>query len=377
VGPKADELTHVELDADQGLAGTAFQTGETGVSQDVGQEKAHLRELGERVGYVTSNMVTVALKSSEENKALGVMQVLNKREGAFDDNDVKLIETIAAQVAVAMESARLHENARLATVVRFIGDISHDVKNMVTPTVTGAQTLQMIADDCFEKFQQCLQHADREPDEAGEFGDAMSALRQIYPEIIEMILEGCNAVQQRMAEISAAVKGIVSEPHFEPSDIESIARCVGNMLDTQAKKKGVALTIQPSPDLPEATVDRKQVFNALYNLVFNAIDACSEGDSVALRLDCRPERTFPGGKCLLLECEDTGPGMPEHVKAKLFTDEAISTKPMGTGLGTRIVKNVIDVHEGTIEVESEVGSGTVVRCRVPVTRPSSDPVADL
>ena len=222
-----------------------------------------------------------------------------------------------------------------------------------------------------------MQHADREPDEAGEFGDAMSALRQIYPEIIEMILEGCNAVQQRMAEISAAVKGIVSEPHFEPSDIESIARCVGNMLDTQAKKKGVALTIQPSPDLPEATVDRKQVFNALYNLVFNAIDACSEGDSVALRLDCRPERTFPGGKCLLLECEDTGPGMPEHVKAKLFTDEAISTKPMGTGLGTRIVKNVIDVHEGTIEVESEVGSGTVVRCRVPVTRPSSDPVADL
>ena len=48
VGPKADELTHVELDPDQGLAGAVFKTGETRVSQDVGKEQAHLRELGEQ-----------------------------------------------------------------------------------------------------------------------------------------------------------------------------------------------------------------------------------------------------------------------------------------------------------------------------------------
>ena len=376
VGPKADELTRVELNPDQGLAGAVFKTGETRVSQDVGKEQAHLRELGEQVGYVTTNMVTVSLKSSEENRPLGVMQVLNKRGAPFDENDVKLIETIAAQIAVAIETARLHEEARLATVVRFIGNISHDVKNMITPTVTGAETLQMIADDCFQKFEQHLKRLDQSQDETREFGRTMAELREVYPEIIEMILEGCNAVQQRMAEISAAVKGIVSQPHFERSDLVSIARRVANMLDPQARKKGITVTIKPLCELPLATVDGKQVFNALYNLIFNAVDACSEGDCVTLRLDGRPDGEFPDGNYILLECADTGPGMPEHVKAKLFTDQAISTKPMGTGLGTQIVKNVIDAHDGTVEVESEVGVGTVIRCRIPVERLVGGSVAD-
>jgi signal transduction histidine kinase len=66
-----------------------------------------------------------------------------------------------------------------------------------------------------------------------------------------------------------------------------------------------------------------------------------------------------------MECVDTGPGIPEHVQAQLFRDEAISTKPMGTGLGTKIVKNVVDAHKGTVEVESQLGVGTTMRCRIP------------
>ncbi|UCH36206.1 MAG: GAF domain-containing sensor histidine kinase [Armatimonadota bacterium] len=364
VGEKADELTGMELEPDQGLAGKVFQAGEASVSEDVGKESAHLREVGEKVGYHTTNMVTVPLRSSEI-PPLGVMQVLNKRGGPFDEYDVKLIETIAAQVTVAIKTIRLHEEARLATVMRFIGDISHDVKNMVTPAMTGAETLQIIADDCFRRFDEHLGGAGNAEAETGQVAGALAELRRTYPEIIAMVLEGCDAVQQRMAEIAAAVKGIVSEPHFEPTDVVAIARRVGTMLTPQARKKDVGLTIESVRELPPAMVDGKQIYNALYNLIFNAIDACDEGDTIVLRFDGRPDGKFPEGDYLLIECADTGPGMPEHVKARLFTDEAISTKPMGTGLGTRIVKNVIDAHSGTIEVESELGVGTTIRCRVP------------
>jgi signal transduction histidine kinase len=386
VGDKSAELTGVELDPDEGLAGRVFQTGRTSVSDDVTKEGAHLREIGERVGYKTHNMVTTPLKSADA-RPLGVMQVLNKRDGAFDEFDVALIEIMAAQIALAIENARLHEEARLAAVVRMIGDISHDVKNMVTAPVTGAQTLRDIANDCFARFDECTgqrrgegfgprrvassQDASSEsfaPAALEEAKQALADLRALYPEMIEMILDGCEAVQQRMAEISAAVKGIVSKPSFQPADVTAIARLVETMLRAQANKKGITLSVEPVGEVPLAIVDSKQISNAIYNLIFNAVDACDKGDSVTFRISAAPDGEFPDGGFVLMECADTGPGIPEHVKAKLFTDDAVSTKPMGTGLGTRIVKNVIDAHGGAIEVESEPGAGTSIRCRIPVTR---------
>ena len=364
IGEKAGELTGMELDPGLGLAGKAFQTGESIVSQDVSQESDHLKELGEMVGYITTNIVTVPLMSPG-GELFGVMQVLNKRNAPFDEHDVALIETMAAHIAVAIETARLHEEARLATIVRFVGDISHDVKNMVTPTMTGAETLGMVAEDCFAKFDECISRLKGNA-QADQVCSAISELRELCPEIIEMIMEGCEAVQQRMAEISAAVKGIVSKPSFEETDLVSIGRRVGAMLKPLAQKKGLSLEIQG--EVPPAMVDGKMIYNAVYNLIFNAIDACEKGDSVTF--------SFEGNNGdIVMECADTGPGMPENIKARLFTDDAVSTKPMGTGLGTRIVKNVIDAHGGTVSVASELGVGTTICCRIPVHRSSSGGVS--
>jgi signal transduction histidine kinase len=371
VGEKADELTGLELAPNQGLAGVVFESGRPLVSEDVGTERAHLRELGEKVGYVTRNMVTVPLMSPETGP-LGVMQVLNKRGGRFDEYDVKLIEIIAAQIAVAITTVRLHEEARLAAVVRFIGNISHDVKNMVTPARIGAETLGMVAGRCFQEFDECLGRHLQSGVRPTEVADAVAKLRQTYPDIVEMIVEGCDVVQQRMAQVSAAVKGRVSEPHFEPADVVSIARRVETMLRPQAERKGVTLAVEADSESPPGVVDGKQIYNAVYNLMLNAIDACDEGDAVTLRCDGRADGEFPTGNCILIQCTDTGPGIPEEVKQRLFTDEAVSTKPMGTGLGTRIVKDVVDAHAGTVELESEVGVGTTIRCRIPLERSAAE-----
>jgi len=155
VGEKADELMGTEIEPDQGIAGLVFQTGESRISEDVAAEQAHLREIGEKLGYTTQNMVAVPLKSSA-GKPIGVIEILNKRAGPFDENDVNLIDIMAAQIGVAIENARLQEEARLAEVVKFIGNISHDVKNMITPVRTGAETLRMIADEGFAQFDEAL-----------------------------------------------------------------------------------------------------------------------------------------------------------------------------------------------------------------------------
>jgi signal transduction histidine kinase len=357
-GEAADKLTGTKLDAGTGLAGTVFQTGKTLISQDVSKEAVHDTRIDAKTGFSTRNMVTVSMKTPT-GESLGVMQILNKCEGLFEEQDVNLIEIMAAQSAIAIETSRLYERARLATIMKFIGNISHDVKNMITPSMTGAQTLQMIADDCFSRLDNMLLKPEIR---TSELADAISELKETYPEMIAMILESADVVQQRMAEISAVVKGMISTPSFATTDMVMVAQRIQSMLALVAHKKGVNLALETDADVIMAEVDPKQIYNAIYNLVLNAIDACSQGDSVTFHIGSRQSAE---GEQIVMECIDTGPGMPEHVRAKAFTTDAVSTKPMGTGLGTKIVKNVIDSHNGTIEVISEEGHGTTIRCIIP------------
>ncbi len=368
VGEKKDELIGMEIPSDQGSAGLVFQAGEIHVSDDVSTERVHLRDIGKKLGYTTQNMVAVPLKSSD-GKPFGVIEVLNKRRASFDESDINLIDIMAAQIAVAIENARLHKEAQIAEIVKFIGNISHDVKNMITPVQTGAETLKIIADDAYAGLDESLAHLEAPPETAAAVDFTINELSEIYPEMVELILEGTDVVQQRMAEISAAVKGMVAEPHFEVADIVAIGERVISMLRQQAQSQGIELALETKHDTLEATVDAKQVYNAMYNLINNAIDACDSGDSVALRLGTRPPAGPDEVAQLVIECADTGPGIPEEIRAKLFTENAVSTKPMGTGLGTRIVANVVEVHDGSIELESEMGVGTTIRAIIPVTRP--------
>ena len=71
-------------------------------------------------------------------------------------------------------------------------------------------------------------------------------------------------------------------------------------------------------------------------------------------------------KTLVIRVADTGRGMPPEIRDSLFTKGAISGKSGGTGLGTKIVKDVVVAHGGTITVESEQGTGTTFTMELPV-----------
>jgi signal transduction histidine kinase len=361
VGGAADSLTGMELNPDQGIAGAVFQSGDIDVSEDVTTRDKHDRAVGEKLRYMTKNMVTVPLLSAG-GKRLGVMQVLNKTDGTFKNRDVALLDTLASQIATALETARLHEEARLAEVIRFIGNLSHDVKNMMTPVQTAAETLELIASDTWSDFDTAVSTL---PDR-DEVADTIEGLRQLLPEMTEMMKNGSEAVQGRMAEVSAAVKGMVTEPDFQFEHIRTVVDQVVPMLAVVAKKEHVTIQTDIPDDIKPAIMDAKQMYNAVYNLVNNALQACPPDATITVRCRSEINGSFPDGGYLEVAVQDTGEGMPEEVRHKLFTDDAISTKPMGTGLGTKIVKNVVDVHGGTVWVESTLGQGTTITLRIPI-----------
>ena len=365
VGPTADELVGMQLEPDQGIAGAVFQSGELRISEDMTAEKDHDTHVGEQVHYITRNMVTVPLKSVE-GEPIGVMQVLNKSDGIFTDADVDVLAILGAQVASAIETSRLHEQARLAEVIQFIGHISHDVKNMVTPVQTGAETLEFMLEDMFTQIEQVVAGVDE--DAGSALDTAVCEVRDFYPEMISIILDGSTNVQERTKEISDCIKGMISEPSFAPVDLNALVERAIRPLSLVAEDNGVRLDRRPAGDLPEVIADEKQLYNAVYNLVNNAIQACDEGDSVTISTGADPRGEWPEGARAWLTVADTGSGIPDEVREKLFTDDAISTKPGGTGLGTRIIGDVVRLHDGVIEVDSEVGVGTTMTISLPLNR---------
>lgn len=368
IGEARDVLMGMRLEPNQGIAGEVFTTGKPKLSRDVSQDKRHLREIDDKTKYRTRNMVTVPLKSIE-GEPIGVMQILNKEGGEFfDEHDIELLMILSAQAAAAIESQRLYEEAKLAVVVKLMGDISHDIKNMITPIQVCAQTLQMLFESYFAEMDELLSADGGGTEWKQRLQDASQFLREFYPEAVDMFLSGSKAVQDRVREIADCVKGIVSEPNFEMLNINDLVNNVVTPLRLVAEQNGIEINLDGLSEVPLAPIDQKRMYNAIYNLVNNAIPETPAGGKIFIRTAALEDGEFPEGNCLIIEVEDTGRGMPEEVRAKLFTKDAVSTKPGGTGLGTRIVKNAVDAHHGTITVESQLGVGSKFTLRLPLHR---------
>lgn len=338
---------------DKGIAGAVFMSGEPLIIPNVKKDSRHLPDIDKLTGYSTYEMITVPLKR-RGGEPIGVLQVMNDPEcaGRLDEADLAILTIIAALSATAIEEARLFEEAKLAEVVHRLGDIGHDVKNMLTPIVMGASLML----DEIREFLQALP--------AAVCSDKVQSCRQLFEDSIDMQRRNARRIQERMREIADCVKGLSAPPNFAPCKVEGVVADVVKTLDVVAKEKGVSLRTEGLNTLPTILADERRLYNAFYNLVNNAIPEVPHGGSVTVS-----GRADPEAGSVLLSVADTGRGMPPKVRDSLFTPRAVSTKQGGTGLGTKIVKDVVDAHGGQITVDSTEGVGTTFLIRLPLRPP--------
>src|SRR6266571_3248508 len=186
IGVSADRLTGFEMDAGQrSIAGQVFAARTGQISPDTLTDPNFFPGIDKQTGEETRNLVTVPLTTTE-GRAIGAMQVMNKRHGAFDEQDLHVLEVLSAQAASAIETAQLHEDAKLAEVAHLIGDISHDVKNMVTPVVTGAQTLEFMVQQMWDELDAALSEPAAPPEWSDRVRRAVQGVRKFFPEAMEM-----------------------------------------------------------------------------------------------------------------------------------------------------------------------------------------------
>jgi two-component system sensor histidine kinase HydH len=132
-----------------------------------------------------------------------------------------------------------------------------------------------------------------------------------------------------------------------------------NLISIEAKEKNILVT-KLIESLPEMKIDQEEMKKALLNIMRNGIQATPPGKAFKVQ-------GFKHGtqNQAVIKIEDSGPGIPKENLSKIF-QPYFSTKEKGTGLGLSIAYRIISDHKGKIEIESELGKGTVFTVRLPI-----------
>lgn len=343
----------------EGLVGRVWATGKPIWIPDVCADPGFRRaEMAASVGLHGAFAFPVA----KGEQLYGVIDCFSRTSRELDPNELHMLTDLGIKFGLFADrkrteeelrqtEARLVEEQRLAEVARVAGDIGHDVKNLLMPIVTGAGLLEEELSECFAKLPQ--------PAAA-----TIKPTRELMHDLIDMIRRSSRRIQDRVKEIADSVKGLTRALQFTPCRLAEVVTNVYLSLRILADERRVALHTEGLEDLPVIRGDENRLFNAIYNLVNNAIPEVPSGGSVTVK-----GRTEQAGKRIVLSVIDTGKGMSPEVRDSLFTYQAISRKVGGTGLGTKIVKDVVDAHGGTITVESTEGVGTAFHITLPVDGP--------
>jgi signal transduction histidine kinase len=344
----------------EGLIGRVWATGNPIWIPDIRSDSGFRRApMGAKVGLRGG----FAFPVRKGEHLYGVIEFFSQESREPDQEVLDMVADIGIKVGLFVDrkgteeelrrtEARLVEEQRLAEVAKVLGDIGHDLKNMLMPILSGAALLEQELSECFSKLPQ----------------PAVSAIkpsRDLTQELIEMIRRGAGRIHDRVKEIADSVKGLTRAPQFAPCRIADVVSSVYTTLRILADERGVALRAEGIDSLPVIRADESRLFNAMYNLVNNALAEVPSGGSVSVQ-----GRTDQSGTNIILSVIDTGKGMSPEVRDSLFTYQAISRKVGGTGLGTKIVKDVVDAHGGSITVESKQGVGTSFHITLPVGGPS-------
>jgi len=175
--------------------------------------------------------------------------------------------------------------------------------------------------------------------------------------------EDTEAMKEEIDRLAKMTDGFMrmvrlDPPSRKPTDLHVVvSRALGRLPGLQ--QSGITVVQRLPQDLPAVLVDEEQLPVAIANVVENAVSAMSGDGTLSIRA-----QVLPGARQVELLVADTGTGMTEECRAKVF-EPYYTTKRGGTGLGMAITRKIVEENGGEIAIASEVGRGTTVLFRLP------------
>ena len=248
------------------------------------------------------------------------------------------IRTLDDSFASLMDSlreseAQLRQSQKLEAVGTLAGGVAHDFNNLLT-VITGHAELALLRNGADEKLKKDLVNVMEASERASRLTHQLLAFSR--KQVLEPAVLDLNEV---VGDIVPMVRRIIGEH--------------------------VRIVFEPARDLPHVMADRGQLEQVVMNLMINARDAMPDGGTITLRTGTRHAQ-------VLLSVADTGIGIPEEIRQRIFEPFYTTKAPgKGTGLGLAMVYGIVKQSGGSIDVASEVGRGTTFSITLPAA--ASDP----
>ena len=213
---------------------------------------------------------------------------------------------------------------------------------------------------------------------AHEVKNPLNAMR-IHLELLKARLGGTNpaardnldVIAHEIQRLDRVVQGFLKfvrpeELNLAPVDVGSLLSEVARLMTPEAERTGTRIEVDVAPELPPLSGDAGLLQQACTNLVTNAIQAMPAGGAVTLGA----YRGTDGA--IAVRVRDEGVGIPSDDLERIFR-LYYTTKPQGSGIGLSMVYRIVQMHDGHIDVDSEVGRGTVMTMTLPVSSGPSSP----
>jgi signal transduction histidine kinase len=213
---------------------------------------------------------------------------------------------------------------------------------------------------------------------AHEVKNPLNAMR-IHLELLKARLGGTNPAARENLDVIAheiqrldrVVQGFLKfvrpeELNLAPVDVGALLSEVARLMTPEAERAGTRIAVDVAPELPPVAGDAGLLQQACTNLVTNAIQSMPDGGAVTLDA----YRGTDGA--IAVRVRDEGVGIPSDDLERIFR-LYYTTKPQGSGIGLSMVYRIVQMHDGRIDVDSEVGRGTVMTMTLPVASRSSSP----
>lgn len=202
---------------------------------------------------------------------------------------------------------------------------------------------------------------------------AVDRLRRGAPEELRDTVEVLAEEATRLEVMAKSFAQFGRLPDGPPAAVD-VAEMVTRVAETTVPE-WLTLELACEPDLPLVTGFYEPLVRALTNVLLNAVDATPAGGTIGVRVAAETpatpaDETFlsqSDTKQVVISVRDTGCGIAADALSRIF-DPYVTTKPGGTGLGLAIALQTLQAHRGTIEVTSDVGRGTTMVMRLPVSQ---------
>ncbi|HEX9275119.1 MAG TPA: GAF domain-containing protein [Casimicrobiaceae bacterium] len=330
----------------EGALGRMAVTGEPIQIRDIADEaryQSRLKQMLIRLGYRS----LLAVPLLREDHLLGGLVVNRKSAGEFTTQVIDLLKTFATQSALAIQNARLfreieEKSRELETASRhkseFLANMSHELRTPLNAIIGFSEVLS-------ERM----------------FGD----INEKQAEYLRDILESGQHLLSLINDILDLSKIEAGRMELEPADFD-LPSAIDNTLSLvreRAHRRGITLDRTLDERLGMIHADERKVKQVLLNLLSNALKFTPEGGRIHVRADVHQGDAE-------ISVTDTGIGISPEDQAAVFEEfrqvGAAAKKVEGTGLGLAISRKFIELHGGSIRVESQSGKGSTFTFTLPL-----------